>query len=54
MTQPDAAQLRTLVGEAARGTLTTRVVDVLPREEAAEAHRRAEAGGFRGKIVLTF
>lgn len=34
---PDAAQLRTLVGQAAAGQLTTRVVDVLPLQEAADA-----------------
>ena len=28
------------------------VADVLPFEEAADAHRRVEAGGLRGRIVL--
>ncbi|GAA2590761.1 NADP-dependent oxidoreductase [Winogradskya consettensis] len=36
------------------GALTPRVAGVLPAEEAAEAHRRVEAGGFRGRLVLTF
>lgn len=36
------------------GVLTPRVADILPAEEAAEAHRRMEAGGVRGRIVLTF
>lgn len=36
------------------GILIPRVADVLPAEEAAEAHRRMEAGGVRGRIVLTF
>lgn len=36
------------------GVLTPRVADVLPAEEAAEAHRRMEAGGVRGRTVLTF
>jgi NADPH:quinone reductase-like Zn-dependent oxidoreductase len=34
------------------GRLQTRVAEVLPLEQAAEAHRRVEAGGFRGKVVL--
>jgi len=34
------------------GVLKPRVDDVLPMEEAAEAHRRMEAGGVRGRIVL--
>ncbi len=36
------------------GILTPRVAAELPAEEAAEAHRRMEAGGVRGRIVLTF
>lgn len=36
------------------GQLTPRVADVLPAESAADAHRRIEAGGSRGRIVLTF
>lgn len=44
--------LEELVGLAADGTLTLRVADVLPAEQAAEAHRRLEAGGVRGRIVL--
>jgi NADPH:quinone reductase-like Zn-dependent oxidoreductase len=36
------------------GVLTLRVADVLPAEQAADAHRRLEAGGVRGRIVLTF
>ena len=34
--------------------LSPRIADVLPAERAAEAHRRLEAGGLRGRIVLTF
>lgn len=34
------------------GVLTLRVADVLPMDQAAEAHRRMEAGGVRGRIVL--
>jgi len=38
--------------QAEDGTLTLRVADVLPAAEAAEAHRRLEAGGVRGRLVL--
>ncbi|HET7415563.1 MAG TPA: NADP-dependent oxidoreductase [Arthrobacter sp.] len=36
------------------GVLTPRVAAVLPSEQAPEAHRRLEAGGTRGRIILTF
>ncbi|GAA1989993.1 NADP-dependent oxidoreductase [Amycolatopsis minnesotensis] len=36
------------------GTLTLRVAEVLPAEEAAKAHRMLEAGGLRGRVVLDF
>ncbi|MFY0406986.1 NADP-dependent oxidoreductase [Solicola sp. PLA-1-18] len=36
------------------GVLTPRVADVLPAADAPEAHRRLEAGGVRGRLVLTF
>ena len=35
-------------------TLTLRVADTLPAEQAAQAHRRVEAGGLRGRLVLTW
>jgi NADPH:quinone reductase-like Zn-dependent oxidoreductase len=38
--------------QAEDGTLTLRVAEVLPASEAVEAHRRLEAGGVRGRIVL--
>jgi hypothetical protein len=34
--------------------LTPRVADVLPAERAADAHRWFEAGGVRGRLLLTF
>ena len=37
---------------ASKGALTLRVADVLPADQAAEAHRRLEAGGVRGRLVL--
>jgi NADPH:quinone reductase-like Zn-dependent oxidoreductase len=39
---------------AEKGALTLRVADVLPASEAAPAHRRLEAGGVRGRLVLVF
>jgi NADPH:quinone reductase len=47
-------KLETLRRFTEDGILTLRVADVLPVAEAAEAHRRIEAGGVRGRIVLTF
>ena len=43
-----------LAGLVDAGVLTLRVAGVLPAEQAAEAHRRLEAGGVRGRLVLTF
>ena len=48
----DAAQLQALLDDVAAGRLITRVADTLPFADAAEAHRRVEAGGFHGKLVL--
>lgn len=46
--------LDTLRQQVEDGALTLRVADVLPAVQAAEAHRRLEAGGVRGRIVLDF
>jgi NADPH2:quinone reductase len=46
--------LAELVDLAADGRLTLRVADVYPVERIAEAHRRFEKGGVRGRLVLTF
>ncbi|MDV3129881.1 NADP-dependent oxidoreductase [Mycobacterium sp. 21AC1] len=35
-------------------SLTTRVAASYPAEQAAEAHRKLEAGGVRGRLVLAF
>ncbi len=52
----DAAHRRDLLEELRRlaesGEITLRVADVLPAAQAAEAHRRLEAGGVRGRLVL--
>lgn len=44
-------ELRQLVEQ---GVLTLRVADAIAADEAAEAHRRLEAGGVRGRLVLKF
>ncbi|MQA17050.1 MAG: zinc-binding dehydrogenase, partial [Pseudonocardiaceae bacterium] len=44
-------ELRQLVED---GVLTLRVADTVPADNAAEAHERLEAGGVRGRLVLTF
>ncbi|MGA3257080.1 MAG: zinc-binding dehydrogenase [Mycobacterium sp.] len=45
--------LNTLRDLVEAGTLTLRVAGTLPAERAADAHRRLEAGGLRGRLVLT-
>jgi NADPH:quinone reductase-like Zn-dependent oxidoreductase len=50
----DLARLSALRDQAEAGTITMRVATVLPADQAAEAHRRLEAGGVRGRIVLDF
>ena len=40
--------------QAEDGVLTLRVADVLPARDAVAAHRRLEAGGVRGRLVLQF
>ncbi|GAA4414774.1 NADP-dependent oxidoreductase [Georgenia halophila] len=45
------AELATLVEE---GVLTLRVARTFTAEDAPEAHRLMEAGGVRGRLVLTF
>ena len=44
-------ELRRLAEE---GKLTIRVAGTYPMEKVAEAHRRLEAGGIRGRLVLQF
>ena len=50
----EQAKLDRLRQQVEDGEITLRVADVLPAAEAAEAHRRLEAGGVRGRLVLEF
>lgn len=50
----NTAAMERLVQQADAGILSLRVADVLPAAEAAKAHRRLEAGGVRGRLVLDF
>jgi NADPH2:quinone reductase len=50
----DRAALDRLRQQAEDGVLTLRVARTFPVEQAAEAHRVLEAGGVRGRLVLTF
>ena len=50
----DGQGLAELVDLAARGVLSLRVAETFPAPEAAEAHRALEAGGVRGRLLLTF
>ncbi|WP_454084279.1 quinone oxidoreductase family protein [Georgenia sp. Marseille-Q6866] len=50
----DAEGLAELVDLATHEVLSLRVARTFPAEEAAEAHRQLEAGGTRGRLVLTF
>ncbi|MFJ9646037.1 zinc-binding dehydrogenase [Streptomyces sp. NPDC101206] len=49
----DAAMLDTLARRVEDGHLTLRVARTVPFEEASRAHALLEAGGTRGKILLT-
>jgi NADPH2:quinone reductase len=53
LVSPNPAALRELSAKLGAGELKTRVARVLPLEQAGEGHRLAEAGGLRGKVVLT-
>ncbi|MFD6273678.1 NADP-dependent oxidoreductase [Nocardia asteroides] len=50
---PATRALTELAATVARGDLAVRIAAVLPLAELAAAHRLGEAGGVRGKIVLT-
>jgi NADPH:quinone reductase-like Zn-dependent oxidoreductase len=48
------AKLDRLRQQVEEGVLTLRVAGTFPPEQAAEAHRRLEAGGTRGRLVIEF
>jgi NADPH:quinone reductase-like Zn-dependent oxidoreductase len=50
----DTAALDRLRQMAEVGVLTLRVAETFPPERAADAHRRLEAGGVRGRLVIDF
>src|SRR5699024_2764896 len=50
----EQAKLDELRRQVEADVLTLRVAEVLQMEDAAEAHRKMEAGGIRGRIVLEF
>ncbi len=50
----DRAALDRLRQQVEEGAVTLRVARAIPAEDAAEAHRLLQAGGIRGRLVLTF
>ena len=50
----DTEALDALRRRVEHGTLSLHVAEVLPAEMAPEAHRKLEAGGLRGRLVLDF
>jgi NADPH:quinone reductase-like Zn-dependent oxidoreductase len=52
VTEPDGPRLNDLLARAASGRLPTRVHEVLPLDQVADAHRAMPNGGLRGRYVL--
>ena len=52
LVEPDGAALNTITGLIEAGEVSVEVEDVLPLEQAAEAHRRIDQARTRGKLVL--
>jgi len=46
--------LQDLADEVTAGHIRLRVADLYPPERVLEAYRRMEAGGLRGRVVITF
>ena len=47
-------KLETLCEQAESGVLSLRVADSVTMENAAEAHKKLEAGGTRGRMIIEF
>ena len=47
-------KLETLCEQTESGVLTLRVADSVKMENAAEAHKKLEAGGTRGRMIIEF
>ena len=52
LVEPDGPALSTIAGLIDDGTVRTRIDEVLPLAQAAEAHHRGEQGQVHGKQVL--
>ncbi|MFI5756872.1 NADP-dependent oxidoreductase [Streptomyces sp. NPDC051569] len=52
LVEPDGTALTRIAGLIDKGVVKVEVEDILPLEDAAEAHRRGESGRTRGKLVL--
>jgi NADPH:quinone reductase-like Zn-dependent oxidoreductase len=52
LVEPDGHALEEIGRMVDSGALDVRITDVFPLERAADAHRRLERGGVRGKLVL--
>ena len=50
----ESAKLDRLQRRVEAGEITLRAAEVYPPERAADAHRRLEAGGARGRLVIQF
>jgi NADPH:quinone reductase-like Zn-dependent oxidoreductase len=50
----NAEALDRLREQVEKGELTLRVAQTFPAADGADAHRRLEAGGVRGRLVLVF
>jgi NADPH:quinone reductase-like Zn-dependent oxidoreductase len=53
LVEPDGRSLDSFKEMVADGSVRVAVDSVLPLAQAADAHRRLEAGGVRGKLVLS-
>jgi NADPH:quinone reductase-like Zn-dependent oxidoreductase len=53
LVEPDRGGLLALIELVEAGKLRVEVAEVLPLEQAAEAHRRGESNRTTGKLVLS-